>query len=85
MKPEHRFDEHVHRRGEIVATTNVREFVREDGAHLVIIEPGIDVARPQKHRPDDAKYARFEGRIRRDERQSRWRAQTGKSVTHVPR
>ena len=68
MKPEHRLHDHVQRRGEIVATANVRELVREDRFDLLVAQTLADAARPQQDRPQDAEDARLERGARRHER-----------------
>ena len=60
VKPEQRLDDHVHRRGEIVATANVHDFVRENGLHLALVQMIGDASRPQQHRRPDPEHTRFE-------------------------
>ncbi len=57
MKPEHRLDEHVERRPEVVASTYVAEFVFEDGLQFFGLEAIRDLFGKQEDRaeyPDDA-------------------------------
>src|SRR5581483_9818073 len=57
MKPEDRFDEHVNRSGEIVATPHVAKLVRNHRFKMSVIQVLRDGSRPQKHgtqNPEDA-------------------------------
>jgi hypothetical protein len=71
VKPEHRFDQHVETRGEVVLAADVGKLVFEDGGDLSIVQSCADTGRPEQERPRGPDDARFEGAIHRDQLQGR--------------
>ncbi len=71
MEPEQRFDRHVEHRREVVATSHVGDFVREDRVDLCWAESFGDAVWPHQYGRDDAEDPWFDGLRRRDEAYSR--------------
>ena len=67
MEPEDGLDDHVHRGREVVAPVNVRQFVRQHRSHLRIVQPQVDLARPQQHRAQNAEDTRFQRGVGSDQ------------------
>src|SRR5882762_685464 len=66
VKPEASFNHHVYGRGQIVATTNVPHFVRENGFQVRIFKAFGNAFRPHQDWPGDAENPRFQGSPRHE-------------------
>ena len=64
MEPEQRLDDHVDRRGQIVAAADMRDFVRENRLDLVFAQLFGDRFRPHENRPQNAEDAGLERGVR---------------------